>query len=91
MAKDIEKDLEKKDEEVKEDKKAETKKEEVKEEVKKETKGPKTYMVYTPVKDFVGEVAGVHFAYGKAQVKAGWVLDWFKEKGYKVEEIKEAK
>lgn len=46
----------------------------------------KEYVVYTPVKDFNGEVAGVQFAYGKAKVKAGWILDWFKEKGYKVEE-----
>lgn len=48
----------------------------------------KTYMVYTPVKNFNGIVAGVQFAYGKAEVKEGWVLEWFKEKGYKVEEIK---
>lgn len=57
--------------------------------VKDDTKGKeKTYIVYTPVKNFNGIVAGVQFAYGKAQVKEGWVLNWFKEKGYKVEEIK---
>lgn len=54
-------------------------------------KGPKVYEVYTPVKDFNGEVAGVQFAYGKAIVREGWILNWFKEKGYKVKEIKEAK
>lgn len=48
----------------------------------------KTYMVYTPVPNFNGIVAGVQFAYGKAEVKEGWVLNWFKEKGYKVEEIR---
>lgn len=47
-----------------------------------------SYMVYAPVKDFNGEVAGVQFAYGKANVQPGWVLEWFKEKGFKVEEVK---
>lgn len=48
----------------------------------------KEYLVETPVENFNGIVAGVHFAYGKAEVKAGWILDWFKEKGYKVTEVK---
>lgn len=47
----------------------------------------KMYLVKTPVKDFNGEVAGVQFAYGKAKVCEGWILEWFKEKGYEVEEI----
>ena len=47
---------------------------------------PKTYIVETPVKEYNGEVAGVQFAYGKAEVREGWILDWFKEKGYKVTE-----
>lgn len=47
----------------------------------------KKYIVYTPVKNFCGEVAGVQFAYGKAEVKPGWVLNWFKEHGYKIEEV----
>lgn len=46
-----------------------------------------SYIVYTPVKNFNGIIAGVQFAYGKANVQKGWVLDWFKEKGYKVEEV----
>lgn len=62
---------------------AEVKKEDVKEVAKKEV----SYVVTTPVKDFCGVVAGVQFAYGKAEVKAGWILQWFKEKGYKVEEV----
>lgn len=55
----------------------------------KETKkvANKKYIVHTPVKNFCGEVAGVQFAYGKAEVKAGWVLNWFKERGYKIEEV----
>lgn len=54
-------------------------------EQKKETK----YIVHTPVKNYCGEVAGVQFAYGKAEVKPGWILNWFKEHGYKVEEVSE--
>lgn len=46
---------------------------------------PKVYIVETPVKNFCGiGAAGVQFAYGKAEVREGWVLDWFKEHGYKV-------
>lgn len=48
---------------------------------------PKIYIVEAPVKDFCGiGAAGVHFAYGKAEVAEGWVLDWFNEHGYKVTE-----
>ena len=51
---------------------------------KNETAG-KVYVVETPVKDFCGiGAAGVQFAYGKAEVNEGWVLDWFREHGYKV-------
>lgn len=45
---------------------------------------PKKYLVETPVKNYHGEVAGVHFAYGKAEVYEGHILEWFKRKGYKV-------
>ena len=39
------------------------------------------------MKNFCGVgAAGVQFAYGKAEVHEGWVLDWFKEHGYKVTE-----
>lgn len=47
-----------------------------------------SYIVYTPVENFNGIVAGVQFAYGKANVQPGWILDWFKERGYRVEEVK---
>jgi hypothetical protein len=47
-----------------------------------------SFIVYASVKNFNGIVAAVHFAYGKANVQKGWVLDWFKERGYKVEEVK---
>lgn len=53
----------------------------------KKTAEPKVYIVETPVKDYCGIGAGgVHFAYGKAEVHEGWVLDWYKEHGYTVTE-----
>jgi len=58
-------------------------KEAVKKTEAKEAK-PKKYLVETPVKNFSGIVAGVHFAYGKAEVYEGHILNWFKKKGYKV-------
>ena len=49
----------------------------------------KAFIVEAPVKNFCGiGAAGVQFAYGKAEVNEGWVLDWFKEHGYKVTEKK---
>lgn len=48
----------------------------------------KKFIVETPVKDFCGVGAGgIHFAYGKAEVCEGWVLDWYKKHGYKVTEV----
>lgn len=55
---------------------------------KNSKKGSK-YIVHTPVPNYCGEVAGVQFAYGKAEVKPGWILNWFIERGYKVEEVSE--
>ena len=53
----------------------------------KANKTPKVYIVETPVKNFCGVgAAGVQFAYGKAEVNEGWVLNWFKKHGYKVTE-----
>lgn len=49
----------------------------------------KKYLVESPVKDYCGKgAAGVHFAYGKAEVYEGWVLNWYRDHGYKVTEIK---
>jgi hypothetical protein len=45
-----------------------------------------TYTVETPVTNYNGIVAGVQFAYGKAEVHDGWILEWFKENGYKISE-----
>jgi len=59
-------------------------------ETKAETKTTaKVYIVETPVKNYSGIGAGgVQFAYGKAEVNEGWVLDWYREHGYKVTEKK---
>lgn len=52
---------------------------------KKTEKQGTMFLVEAPVKDFCGVgAAGVHFANGKAEIPAGWVLDWYREKGYKV-------
>lgn len=70
---------------------ADTKKTENTEKVEKveNTEKETVYIVETPVKNFCGTGAGgVQFAYGKAEVRPGWVLDWFKEHGYKVTEKK---
>lgn len=54
---------------------------------KKPAKTEKVFIVETPVKNFCGVgAAGVQFAYGKAEVREGWVLNWFKEHGYKITE-----
>lgn len=51
---------------------------------------PKKYKITSPIKGYVGIGAGgVQFAYGQAEVNEGWVCDWYKEKGYTVEEIVE--
>ena len=44
----------------------------------------KKFLVETKVKNYCGEIAGVQFAYGKAEVCEGYILDWFRKKGYKV-------
>ena len=51
---------------------------------------PKKFRITSPVERYVGIGAGgVQFAYGRAEVNEGWVCDWYREKGYKVEEITE--
>lgn len=47
----------------------------------------KVYIVKSPIKDYCGvNAGGVQFAYGQAEVNEGWVLDWYKEHGYTIEE-----
>ena len=48
------------------------------------------YLVHSPVENFVGIGAGgVQFAYGRAEIYEGWVLDWYREKGYKITKIED--
>lgn len=57
---------------------------------KKVEQAPKKFKITSPIKGYVGIGAGgVQFAYGHAEVNEGWVCDWYKEKGYTVEEIVE--
>lgn len=52
----------------------------------------KTFIVKTPDTNYCGVGAGgVQFAYGTAEVNEGWVLDWYKEHGYKIEAKEEPK
>ena len=47
----------------------------------------KTYIVTSPIPNYNGIGAGeVQFAYGKAEVCEGWVLEWYREHGYKITE-----
>ena len=56
---------------------------------KVEAEEVKVFIVKSPVKDYVGvNAGGVQFAYGQAEVNEGWVLDWYREHGYQVEEKK---
>lgn len=56
--------------------------------IKKVEKAPKKFRITSPIEGYVGIGAGgVQFAYGRAEVNEGWVFDWYREKGYEVEEI----
>lgn len=51
----------------------------------------KKFKITSPIDNYCGVGAGgVQFAYGTAEINKGWVCDWYKDKGYKVEEIIEA-
>lgn len=48
----------------------------------------KQYRVYSPVDNYCGiGASGVQFAYGMAIVNEGWVLEWYREKGFKIEPV----
>lgn len=42
--------------------------------------------IYTPSKGYTGFIAGVSFINGMGETKDRWLIQWFKSKGYKVEE-----
>ena len=45
--------------------------------------------ITTPSKGYTGIIAGIPFVNGEAETEDRWLISWFTEKGYKVEEIKE--
>lgn len=52
-------------------------------------KKAKQFVVKTKDPKYCGVGAGgVQFAYGQAIVNEGWVLDWYRKKGYTVEPCK---
>ncbi len=42
--------------------------------------------IYTPSKGYTGFIAGVSFINGMGETKDRWLIQWFKNKGYKVVE-----
>lgn len=52
----------------------------------------KKFKITSPIPGYCGVGAGgVQFAYGVAEVNEGWVCDWYKNKGYDIEEVIEVK
>jgi hypothetical protein len=44
--------------------------------------------IYTPSKGYTGLIAGVSFVNGQGITEDRWLIQWFKNKGYKVDEEK---
>lgn len=44
--------------------------------------------IYAPNRRYAGKVAGVSFVNGEGKTKDEWLIQWFKNKGYKVVEEK---
>lgn len=49
------------------------------------------YKIIAPNKNYTGESAGVNFINGEGIAKGGKSVDWFRQKGYEVEEIIESR
>lgn len=45
--------------------------------------------ITTPSKGYTGIIAGIPFINGEAETEDRWLISWFTEKGYTVEETKE--
>lgn len=45
--------------------------------------------ITTPSKGYTGIIAGIPFINGEAETEDSWLISWFTEKGYTVEEINE--
>ena len=43
--------------------------------------------IYAPNKDYTGISAGVHFSQGVGECTNPYLIDWFRARGYRVEEI----
>lgn len=44
--------------------------------------------IYAPNRGYTGKVAGVSFINGEGETEDKWLIQWFKNKGYKVVEEK---
>ena len=44
--------------------------------------------IYAPNKGYAGKIAGVSFVNGEGKTENEWLIQWFKNKGYKVVEEK---
>lgn len=44
-----------------------------------------TVKIYSPVSGFSGESAGIQFRNGVGETDNPWLIQWFKDHGYKVE------
>lgn len=44
--------------------------------------------IYTPNRGYTGKIAGVSFVNGEGETENEWLIQWFKNKGYKVVEEK---
>ena len=44
--------------------------------------------IYTPNRGYTGKIAGVSFVNGEGETENEWLIQWFKNKGYKVAEEK---
>jgi hypothetical protein len=44
--------------------------------------------IYAPNRGYTGKIAGVSFANGEGETENEWLIQWFKNKGYKVVEEK---
>ncbi|EPY2290979.1 hypothetical protein, partial [Clostridium sporogenes] len=49
------------------------------------------YKILSPNKEYTGISAGVSFANGEGYTGDMWIVEWFKNMGYEIEEVKTSK
>ncbi|WP_033066344.1 hypothetical protein [Clostridium botulinum] len=49
------------------------------------------YKILSPNKEYTGISAGVSFANGEGYTADMWIVEWFKNMGYEIEEVKTSK